>query len=109
MYVHNIIILVIKEKSSYMNKQSNKQFTLDTYEQDLENNFDLMRPVNNLEKEIALLQQTAKNYIKRKKPVTIRINIADLQAVQLKASKLGIPYQTYINMLIHKNVANGLQ
>lgn len=92
-----------------MNKQSNKQFTLDAYEQDLENDFELMQPINNLEKEIMLLQQAAKNYAKIKKPITIRINIADLQAVQLKASKLGIPYQTYINMLIHKNVANGLQ
>lgn len=92
-----------------MNKQSDKQFILDAYEQDLENDFELMQPINNLEKEVILLQQAAKDYAKIKKPVTIRINIADLQAIQLKASKLGIPYQTYINMLIHKNVTNELR
>lgn len=46
-----------------MNKQLDKQFTLDAYEQDFENDFELMQSVNNLEKEVLLLQQAAKYYL----------------------------------------------
>lgn len=38
------------------------------------------------------------------KPITIRVSKHDLDVVKIKASKLGIPYQTYIKMLIHRDV-----
>ena len=91
-----------------MNKQSNKQLILDEYETDIENDFELLKPIDNIKEEVTLLQQAAKNHKRKKKSITIRINELALKAVQLKASKLGIPYQTYINVLIHKSVKSGL-
>ncbi len=40
--------------------------------------------------------------LKRKHPITIRVAEQDIEAIKIKASKLGLAYQTYINMLIHK-------
>jgi predicted DNA binding CopG/RHH family protein len=84
-----------------------KKTVLDSYEQDIEDNFERLQSITNLEKEKAMLKETAKNHVKRKKSITIRISEIDLEAMQIKASKLGIPYQTYINMLIHKDAVSG--
>ena len=37
------------------------------------------------------------------KSVTIRLSEDDIETMKNKASKLGIPYQTYIKMVIHKD------
>lgn len=49
------------------------------------------------------LEVAAKNYLSEKKRITIEMSRHDIEAVKIKASKLGIPYQTYINILIHKD------
>ncbi|AFC71089.1 hypothetical protein MC5_03835 [Rickettsia australis str. Cutlack] len=36
-----------------------------------------------------------------KRSVTIRVAEHDIEAIKIKASKHGLPYQTYLNMLIH--------
>ena len=80
---------------------------LDKYELDVEENF---------EQQISIadpaftksLQQTAKNHLKDKKPITISVSQQDIEAIKIKASKLGIAYQTYINMLIHKEATKYL-
>jgi predicted DNA binding CopG/RHH family protein len=38
-----------------------------------------------------------------KKSITIRISNSDIQAMKTKAVKMGVPYQTYINILIHRD------
>ena len=38
-----------------------------------------------------------------KKSITIRISNSDIQAMKVKAAKMGVPYQTYINILIHRD------
>jgi predicted DNA binding CopG/RHH family protein len=38
-----------------------------------------------------------------KKSITIRISGGDIQAMKVKAAKMGVPYQTYINILIHRD------
>jgi predicted DNA binding CopG/RHH family protein len=81
---------------------------LDDFENDIESNLEKLERIGNLKEEIAFLTQTAKNQKKSKKSITIRINEVDLEIMQIKASKLGIPYQTYINMLIHKNAMSGI-
>lgn len=85
-----------------------KKIILDELEKDIEENFETLKSIKNVEDEIALLTETAKSHIKRKKSITIRIREVDLEIIQIKASKLGIPYQTYINMLIHKNAMTGI-
>jgi len=36
------------------------------------------------------------------KPVTIRLAVTDVEAAQELAGKRGLPYQTYIKMLLHQ-------
>lgn len=38
------------------------------------------------------------------KPVTIRINVMDIQRAKRKAKEKGIPYQTLIKNIIHENI-----
>ncbi len=84
----------------------NKNFKLDKYEEEIEENYK-DQPL--AEKQKALKEAfklAAKNHLHDKKSITIRIATKDIEAVKIKASKYGIPYQTYINMLIHKDVTS---
>ncbi len=42
-----------------------------------------------------------------RKLVSIRILTSDIEAMRKKAAKLGVPYQTYINILIHRDAIGG--
>ena len=85
-----------------------KKIHLDKFEQDIEDNFKFLTQTSNIKTEIAMIQKAALTHIKRRKSITIRIHEMDLEVMRIKASKLGVPYQTYINMLIHKDATNGL-
>lgn len=80
---------------------------LDEYEQELEDNFELCKRLEPAEEKaaIATLVAAAKNHIATKKAITIRVSHHDLEVMRLKASRLGVPYQTYINMVIHKDAS----
>jgi predicted DNA binding CopG/RHH family protein len=80
---------------------------LDEYEQELEDNLELCTRLSPAEAklEIAKLVAAAKNHVKAKKSITLRVAPYDLEIMRLKASKLGVPYQTYINMVIHKDAS----
>jgi predicted DNA binding CopG/RHH family protein len=49
------------------------------------------------------IEQFAKAH-KAKKLISLRVSENDLLALQAKAIDKGIPYQTYINMLIHQDI-----
>ncbi|MFY9589898.1 CopG family antitoxin [Rickettsia endosymbiont of Halotydeus destructor] len=80
------------------------KYKLDAYEQELEDNFEQMIECNDKE-EYERIMQAAKEHVARKKSITIRLTEHDIEAMKFKASKRGIPYQTYINMLIHLDAA----
>ncbi len=82
-----------------------KKIILDEYEQEIEDNYESFTPIPNLKEEMALIKQAAINHVKKKKSITVRISEMDLEAMRIKASKLGVPYQTYINMVIHKDAS----
>lgn len=86
----------------------NKQIALDEFEQDIENNFESLHSVAQVTSEMILIKQAALEHRKRKKSITLRVHEIDIEVIKIKASKLGIPYQTYINMLIHKDVRSGI-
>ncbi|HJD55588.1 MAG TPA: hypothetical protein LFW21_02890 [Rickettsia endosymbiont of Pyrocoelia pectoralis] len=75
---------------------------LDDYEQDIEDNFEKQQKIGNPAL-IALFQKSAKAHLNKKRSVTIRIAEHDIEAIKIKASKHGLPYQTYLNMLIHSD------
>ena len=52
------------------------------------------------------LQEMAKNSIKNKKKlISIRLPVEDLELLKLKAKREGMPYQTLINSILHKAVS----
>ena len=75
---------------------------LDKYEEDIENNFEKQSNIHNAEHQIEQFKESAIQHQKRKSSITIHIADHDLEAIKLKASKKGLAYQTYINMIIHK-------
>jgi len=46
--------------------------------------------------------------LKKTYPVSLRIPDADLEAIQIRAAKEGIPYQTLIKSVLHKFATNQL-
>ena len=47
--------------------------------------------------------------LKKAHPVSLRIPDADLEAIQLKAAKEGVPYQTLIKSILHKYATNQIE
>ena len=72
-------------------------------EKRFERDFDILQPVSpetkdRIEKIIASSQKS--------RPISLRINENDLVQLKEKASKNGLPYQTMINVIIHKYVTD---
>lgn len=80
-----------------------KKIKLDKYEQDIENNLDEYLETSNDGNLKSLLENAAISHLNSKKSITIRLSNNDIEAMKIKASKMGVPYQTYINILIHKD------
>jgi len=62
------------------------------------------RRIRNLEKEKAALIEAAKETLSKDRRINIRLTSRDLELIQKKAVKVGMPYQTLISSLIHKYV-----
>jgi predicted DNA binding CopG/RHH family protein len=80
-----------------------KNAILSREEEAIERNFEKYRPVsketkNHLEK---LIEGSRKS-----RPISLRINENDLERLKEKANKNGLPYQTMINVVIHKYVTD---
>lgn len=96
----------MKAKDLFSNYKD--RYKLDEYEQEIEDNLEKAEPVHNKEALISAITKAAKEYVKNKKSITLRVHSHDIEVIKIKASKLGIPYQTYINMIIHKDVLSGI-
>ncbi|MBD2858330.1 hypothetical protein IB286_04850 [Spongiibacter sp. KMU-158] len=55
------------------------------------------------------LQAAAEETLKKDKRINIRISGRDLVALQRRAVKEGIPYQTLVSSILHKYVSGSLQ
>jgi predicted DNA binding CopG/RHH family protein len=80
-----------------------KHAILSRKEEAVERNFEKYRPVsketkNHIEK---LIEGSRKS-----RPISLRINENDLERLKEKANKNGLPYQTMINVVIHKYVTD---
>jgi len=64
-------------------------------------NWDTVRQVTGEEK--AYYQQIAKNTTAKNKAITIRLSERTLMRLKAKAAQEGLPYQTFVASLIHKN------
>lgn len=75
---------------------------LDDYEKDIEDNFHQQENIADIHL-LELFKDAATQHLKKKKVITIRVSNSDLEAIKIKASKIGLAYQTYINSLIHQD------
>ena len=65
--------------------------------------------INNFKEEKRQLEETAHNFLQKDKRINIRISSRDLETLQKKAVKEGMPYQTLISSTLHKFVTGKLK
>jgi predicted DNA binding CopG/RHH family protein len=80
-----------------------KNAILSREEDVIERNFEKYRPVSKeTKKHIKKLIEGSR----KSRPISLRINETDLERLKEKANKNGLPYQTMINVVIHKYVTD---
>ena len=81
---------------------------LDKYEQEIEDALENGEFVDtsNLEATKQMFQEAAKNFrqLQETKSITLRVNLEDLIKVKAKAKRVGVAYQTLINLLIRQYI-----
>jgi len=80
--------------------KNNKHMNLDEYESEILEAFESgkLKPVEPSEDFKAI----ARNTMRKNKKINIRISENDLTALQRKAARDGIPYQTLIGSVLHR-------
>ena len=54
------------------------------------------------------LREAARNTLNKDKRINIRISARDLAALQRRANRIGMPYQTLISSVLHRFVSGDL-
>ena len=80
-----------------------KKVILDAEEQEIEDNIHKLVPVS---KERMKHIEKIIEGSRKSRAISLRVNGNDLDLLKLKANKNGLPYQTMINVLIHKFVTD---
>ena len=84
-----------------------KKMKLDDYEMEVLESYEngYLKP----SKKQTNYQDIASNTLRKNKNINIRISDNDLSALQRKAAREGIPYQTLIGSVLHKYASGLLQ
>jgi predicted DNA binding CopG/RHH family protein len=87
-----------------------KSYKLDIQEQELLDSLENeeWESVPNLEDEIKLHQEIAKNTLRKDKRINIRLSANDLEALKTQAVELGLPYQTLVSSILHQYASGRL-
>jgi predicted DNA binding CopG/RHH family protein len=88
-----------------------KKMKLDKEEEEILRDFERgeLKSVSNFQKEKKDLEEAARNTFPKDKRINIRISSRDLEKLQKRAAKEGIPYQTFISGSLHKLVSGRLK
>lgn len=62
------------------------------------------KSVKNLAKAKSALKSAAEETLKKSRRINIRLSAKDLEGIQIRAAREGMPYQTLISSIIHKYV-----
>jgi len=83
---------------------SQKEFDIERHEEEILADLDAGEfvPVDNLQEEMQLAKQAARNYMKRDNRINLRVSTADLNMIRRLAIQEGLPYQTLLASVIHK-------
>ena len=65
--------------------------------------------IRNFREERRQLEEAARSTLQKDKRINIRISARDLEKIQKRAAKEGIPYQTLISSTLHKPVTGKLK
>jgi len=65
--------------------------------------------IRNFRDEKRKLERSARNTLKKDRRINIRISSRDLERIQKRAAREGMPYQTYISSTLHKAVTGRLK
>ena len=65
--------------------------------------------IPNFQTEIKALEDSARSTLQKDKRINIRISSRDLERIQMRAARDGMPYQTYISSTLHKLVSGRLE
>ena len=83
-------------------KKSEEQEVLRVYEK---GDMKVRKPSKAL---LTQLQAASENTFRKDKRINIRISSRDLERIQRRAAREGVPYQTYISSSLHKLVTGQL-
>ncbi len=61
------------------------------------------KKVKKVVKPIISKKTAAVTKLPKRIPISIRMLVEDVETIKKKAEKLGVPYQTYINIIIHRD------
>lgn len=64
----------------------------------------VFKSISNLEKQKEKYSKIAQNTLRKNKSITIRLAERDLLKIKAKAAEAGLPYQTFLTSMIHKNI-----
>ena len=64
--------------------------------------------IRNFQSEKQQLEEAARNTLQKDRRINIRMSSRDLERIQMRAAREGVPYQTYISSSLHKLVAGRL-
>lgn len=65
--------------------------------------------IPNFQTEKKSLEDSARSTLQKDKRINIRISSRDLERIQMRAAREGMPYQTYISSTLHKLVSGRLE
>ncbi len=65
--------------------------------------------IRNFEEEKRRMETAARDFLKKDRRINIRISSRDLENLQKRAAKEGMPYQTLISSTLHKYVTGKLK
>ena len=84
--------------------------TLDSEELQILQDFERgeFQSIRRFQSEKRELEEAARNTLQKDKRINIRISSRDLERIQMRAAREGVPYQTYISSSLHKLVAGRL-
>ena len=69
----------------------------------------ILSSINNFKEAKRQLEDAAHEFLQKDKRINIRISSRDLNSLQKRATKKGMPYQTLISSTLHKFVTGKLK
>ena len=68
-----------------------------------------LNSINNFKEAKRQLEEAAHDFLQKDKRINIRLSLRDLNSLQKRAAKEGMPYQTLISSTLHKFVTGKLK